>query len=79
MKATIYWKSSWIDALVTGHQHREIATKLNGIPVKPGFRGAFVGEITLEIEPMAKGYHVIGSDALFILLETNNQMQKFYL
>ena len=53
-----------IDALVTGHQHREIATKLNGIPViQPGFRGAFVGEITLEIEPMAKGYHVIGSDA----------------
>ena len=47
--------------------------------IQPGFRGAFVGEITLEIEPMAKGYHVIGSDALFILLETNNQMQKFYL
>ncbi|MFU1892645.1 bifunctional metallophosphatase/5'-nucleotidase, partial [Enterococcus faecium] len=52
-----------IDALVTGHQHRESATKLNGIPViQPGFRGAFVGEITLEIEPMAKGYRVIGSD-----------------
>ena len=31
--------------------------------IQPGFRGAFVGEITLEIEPMAKGYHVIGSDA----------------
>ncbi|ELY8292825.1 bifunctional metallophosphatase/5'-nucleotidase [Enterococcus faecalis] len=57
-------KVSGIDALVTGHQHREIATKLNGIPViQPGFRGAFVGEITLEIEPMAKGYRVIGSDA----------------
>ncbi|MCU9778224.1 bifunctional metallophosphatase/5'-nucleotidase, partial [Enterococcus faecalis] len=52
-----------IDALVTGHQHREIATKLNGIPViQPGFRGAFGGEITLEVEPMAKGYRVIGSD-----------------
>ncbi len=47
MKATIYWKVPGIDALVTGHQHREIATKLNGIPViQPGFRGAFVGEIT---------------------------------
>ena len=45
--------------------------------IQPGFRGAFVGEITLEIEPMAKGYHVMEVTQLFILLETNNQIQKF--
>lgn len=40
-----------IDALITGHQHREIATSVNGVPViQPGFRGAFLGEITLTIE-----------------------------
>jgi 2',3'-cyclic-nucleotide 2'-phosphodiesterase/3'-nucleotidase len=40
-----------IDALVTGHQHRKIATKINGIPVvQPGFQGAFLGEITLKLD-----------------------------
>lgn len=39
-----------IDAMVTGHQHREIATKVNGVPVtQPGFRGAQVGCISLEV------------------------------
>ncbi len=42
---------SGIDALVTGHQHRQIATKINGVPViQPGFQGAFVGEIILELD-----------------------------
>lgn len=40
-----------IDALVTGHQHREIADKVNGIPTtQPGYRGKDVGEITLELD-----------------------------
>lgn len=40
-----------IDALVTGHQHRQIATKINGVPViQPGYQGAFLGEICLELE-----------------------------
>ena len=41
----------YIDALVTGHQHREIADHLFGVPViQPGYRGAFVGEIELELD-----------------------------
>ena len=52
-----------IDAFVTGHQHRQIATKINGVPViQPGYQGAFVGEITLELDE-ANGYQVIGSEA----------------
>ena len=40
-----------IDALVTGHQHREIAAIVNGVPViQPGYRGSHVGEIQLTIE-----------------------------
>lgn len=40
-----------IDALVTGHQHREISDKVNGIPTtQPGYRGKDVGEITLELD-----------------------------
>lgn len=43
-----------IDALVTGHQHRVIATKVNGVPViQPGYRGAYVGEICLQVEKKA--------------------------
>ena len=44
-----------IDALVTGHQHRKIATKVKDIPViQPGYQGAFVGEITLELDDNKK-------------------------
>ncbi|MGG5309729.1 bifunctional metallophosphatase/5'-nucleotidase [Enterococcus sp. DIV1304_2] len=40
-----------IDALVTGHQHREIAEVVNGVPViQPGYRGAFVGAIKLTVK-----------------------------
>lgn len=40
-----------IDALITGHQHRKIATFYNGIPVvQPGYAGAQVGLIELEFE-----------------------------
>lgn len=45
----------WIDALVTGHQHRELAQHVLGTPIiQPGFRGAFVGEIVLEIDDETK-------------------------
>lgn len=40
-----------IDALVTGHQHREIATLIHGVPVtQPGYRGSNVGQITLTLD-----------------------------
>lgn len=53
-----------IDALITGHQHREIATKVNGVPViQPGFRGAFLGEITLTIEEKDGNLTVVDSQA----------------
>ena len=53
-----------IDALITGHQHREIATKVNGVLViQPGFRGAFLGEITLTIEEKDGNLTVVDSQA----------------
>ncbi|MBL1225903.1 bifunctional metallophosphatase/5'-nucleotidase [Enterococcus sp. BWR-S5] len=40
-----------IDALFTGHQHREIAAVINDVPVvQPGYRGSHIGEIELTIE-----------------------------
>lgn len=40
-----------IDALFTGHQHREIATVIHGVPVvQPGYRGSHIGAIELTIE-----------------------------
>ena len=39
-----------IDAFVTGHQHRQIAQKVLGVPVvQPGYRGEMVAEITLDL------------------------------
>ena len=56
-----------IDALITGHQHREIAAVINGVPViQPGYRGAFVGEITLTLEKMPTGFVVVDKAAKII-------------
>lgn len=48
-----------IDVLLTGHQHREIAQVINGIPVvMPGQKGAMLGKITLELEKNGTNYDV---------------------
>ncbi|WP_407891176.1 bifunctional metallophosphatase/5'-nucleotidase [Lacticaseibacillus sp. N501-2] len=53
-----------VDALVTGHQHRELAGVVNGVPVtQPGYRGANVGEIGLDLAASADGWQVINSTA----------------
>ncbi|MFD1465697.1 bifunctional metallophosphatase/5'-nucleotidase [Lapidilactobacillus mulanensis] len=40
-----------IDALVTGHQHREIAAVSDGVPTtQPGSKAAYVGKITLTLD-----------------------------
>jgi 2',3'-cyclic-nucleotide 2'-phosphodiesterase/3'-nucleotidase len=53
-----------IDALVTGHQHREIAQVVNGIPTtQPGYRGANVAEISLELEKDVAGKWTVTSSA----------------
>lgn len=40
-----------VDLLITGHQHREIATKLNGKSiVQPGTKGACIAEIQVEVQ-----------------------------
>ncbi len=39
-----------IDALISGHQHRKIASELFNVPIiQPGFRGEFIGKISFEI------------------------------
>ena len=57
-----------MDALITGHQHRLIATKINDIPViQPGYRGEGVGKITLTIEKNDEGlFSVTQSEASLI-------------
>ncbi|GBG93688.1 2', 3'-cyclic nucleotide 2'-phosphodiesterase [Ligilactobacillus salitolerans] len=47
-----------IDALVTGHQHREEAAVVNGIPTtQPGYRGSDLGEIVLELDEKKQVKH----------------------
>lgn len=58
---------SGIDALFTGHQHREIATKINGIPVvQPGFRGSFIGKIELTVATDQGHIRVVESEAALV-------------
>ncbi|SES72396.1 2',3'-cyclic-nucleotide 2'-phosphodiesterase / 3'-nucleotidase [Enterococcus malodoratus] len=53
-----------IDALFTGHQHRTIATKINGVPVvQPGYQGNHIGKIQLTVEKMGEQFVVTDSHA----------------
>lgn len=60
-------KVSGIDALITGHQHREIAEVLFGVPViQPGYRGANLGVIELDIQKENGHVHVKNPSARLI-------------
>ena len=60
-----------IDALFTGHQHRKIAAKINGVPVvQPGYRGSHVGEIRLTIEKVQNQFTVVDSQVQLHSVET---------
>ncbi|WP_179395351.1 bifunctional metallophosphatase/5'-nucleotidase [Lacticaseibacillus absianus] len=56
-----------VDALITGHQHRELAGIVNGVPVtQPGYRGANVGQICLTLDRTASGVHVAAASAALV-------------
>ena len=60
-----------VDALVTGHQHRELAGVVNGVPVtQPGYRGANVGQITLSLEKTSTGWQVAQGTAQLLKTDT---------
>ncbi|MCX2454818.1 bifunctional metallophosphatase/5'-nucleotidase [Lacticaseibacillus nasuensis] len=60
-----------IDALVTGHQHRELAGIVNGVPVtQPGYRGANVGRIDLTLTPTLAGWQVTAKHATLVATGT---------
>ena len=61
-----------MDALITGHQHRVIAAKVNGVPIiQPGYRGEFLGKIELSLERTVNGYRVSDGKAELISLVTD--------
>ncbi|MDO4679921.1 MAG: bifunctional UDP-sugar hydrolase/5'-nucleotidase [Aerococcus sp.] len=57
-----------IDVLLTGHQHREIVGRVDGIPViQPGSKGMVLGRVDLTIE--AKGTHYAVTDSQAELID----------
>lgn len=51
---------SGIDALITGHQHREIARVIDGVPIiQPGNRASNIGKITLDFEKVEDQYQLV--------------------
>ncbi|CAK1236800.1 bifunctional metallophosphatase/5'-nucleotidase [Fructobacillus fructosus] len=65
-------KLSGLSALVTGHQHRQIAGVYNGVPVsQPGYRAEAVGQLTIPFtdEKNQKGQT---QPAVANLVHTNN-------
>lgn len=56
-----------IDVLLTGHQHRAIASNVNGVcVVQPANEGRFLGKVTLQLEKGANGWTVANSQAELI-------------
>lgn len=53
-----------IDVLLTGHQHREIAQVVNGVPIiMPGQKGAMLGKVTLDLVKNEGSYEVDAAHA----------------
>ena len=68
-----------IDVLITGHQHREIAEVIDGIPViQPGQRGEKVGKVELEVKKNNNGFEIV--DRAVQLISTKNvQVHNHYM
>ncbi|MGM8212807.1 bifunctional metallophosphatase/5'-nucleotidase [Virgibacillus sp. W0430] len=59
-----------IDVLLTGHQHRQIIGKLNGVlVVQPGSNGEMYSEITIDMATHGQGWRLIDKQAQLCTLE----------
>ncbi|MDF1509781.1 bifunctional UDP-sugar hydrolase/5'-nucleotidase [Robertmurraya sp. DFI.2.37] len=56
-----------IDVLLTGHQHRTIATELNGVTiVQPGFNGQALGKVVLQFKHDHEKWQIVSKSAELI-------------
>ncbi|CAG9620563.1 bifunctional metallophosphatase/5'-nucleotidase [Sutcliffiella rhizosphaerae] len=61
---------SGIDVLLTGHQHRKIATKINGVLVlQPGVSGNIVGQADITLDKRNGKWEVIRKEASLVSLD----------
>lgn len=72
-----------IDALVTGHQHRQLATHILGVPVtQPGYRGECVGCITLDLDEGGRIAHsqaqLLSTATAALDAETTTALRSWY-
>ncbi|MEH7224965.1 bifunctional metallophosphatase/5'-nucleotidase [Bacillus sp. JJ1566] len=74
-----------IDLLLTGHQHRSLAGKVNGVPiVQPSFNGQAIGKVTLTLTKNDDKWTISDSNPELILVdqievdETSLQLVKEY-
>jgi 2',3'-cyclic-nucleotide 2'-phosphodiesterase / 3'-nucleotidase len=53
-----------IDVLLTGHQHRQLTGKVNGVLVlQPGFNGQFVGKAEIVLEKKNGNWEIMGKES----------------
>jgi 2',3'-cyclic-nucleotide 2'-phosphodiesterase/3'-nucleotidase len=59
-----------VDVLITGHQHRTLADKVNGITIiQPGFHGHFLGEVQINVTKQTGHPSIITTSARLIELD----------
>lgn len=81
-----------IDLLLTGHQHRKVIGKINGVPViQPGANGEAIGKITVEfvkkdgkwkvlnLKPVIEEFHQVEVDSQLLrkIQHYENETQKW--
>jgi 2',3'-cyclic-nucleotide 2'-phosphodiesterase/3'-nucleotidase len=65
-----------IDVLLTGHQHREIAQVINGVPVvMPGQKGTMLGKVTLDLEKVDGNVKVTEAKAELLPITSEDEVE----
>ncbi len=65
-----------IDVLLTGHQHRRIASHLNGITiVQPGFNGQVLGKVNLQFQLQNEKWNLISKFSELVAVNDSTTVQ----
>lgn len=66
-----------IDGLITGHQHRTLACKVNGVPiVQPSYNGQALGKLQFELEQTVDGWRIVKGSAEVLKPEPSDEADR---
>ncbi|WP_128100516.1 bifunctional UDP-sugar hydrolase/5'-nucleotidase [Paenibacillus sp. DCT19] len=66
-----------IDVLLTGHQHRQLATEIHGVTViQPGFSGSGIGHVSVQLQQNSDGaWQITDKQAKLLRLDEQHELE----